>query len=442
MRKTIIKFVMLMTLLTVLSVNNLQPIVASSGSIAQSVTSSVVVGKTVTMTVKYTCADGIGGATSYVTYDSNYFKLTAYPEDFNKNNGKLMADATTKTSVTYTFKFTTLKVGSSKIKITTNEFIDYKNGSSVSGYSDTLSKTVTITAKTSTSTSTVVSLSSDASLSALTIANYDIDFDSGTKEYKLYVANDVRKLDIKATAASSKAKISSINSTLQEGWNEIKITCTAENKTASTYVVNVYVDQTPVVWYQYQDLKLGVVANIDLVTAPEGFTIQPITVGDNALSVYVRHSLMLLYVEDASFNKEFYCYDSANDTLLQPYVPLKFNEKIYIAPAAIPETVTDSIDTNVFTSQTFMAGDIELNGWKYTAASMGEFNLVYLQDEYGKADLYQYDIAEKSLQRYHQPVKAAFTNLEVALMAIAGAGVATIILTIIVLAKTKPTVKV
>ncbi len=436
MKKQIIKLVTAIMLAVSVLAGNISNIQAASGSVTVSASSSVTVGKTLTVTVKYSCSAGVGGAISYIGYNSNYFKLSSYPNNppFNKNNGKLLAEGSTSSpnTASYTFKFVALKTGSSTITITTNDFIDGDSGS-VSGYKTTVSKTITINAKTA--STTTVTQSSDSSLSSLTVNGYDLAFATDTKDYKLYVAHDVSSLDIKATASSSKATVANIDSSLKEGWNEVKVVCTAEDKSSSTYTLNVYVDSLPTVWYQYKDTKLGVVANTDQVVIPEGFEAKELTVGDNKLMVYERSSITLLYVEDEQYNKQFYCYDAASDTLQQAYQPLAFNDKIYVALDVVYDSFAEQLDSETFSAQTVTIGDVELAGWKYNDVTMGEFNIVYLQDEFGKTGLYQYDVVDKTLQRYRQPVHQAFSDLEIALMAASIAGFMAIILATILLVK-------
>ena len=84
--------------------------------------------------------------------------------------------------------------------------------------------------------------SDDKTLKSLEIANVQIDpaFDPEITEYSVIVGTDVEKLDIKATPNSDKATTEITgNEAFKEGDNLIKITVTAEDKTARIYTINV-----------------------------------------------------------------------------------------------------------------------------------------------------------------------------------------------------------
>ena len=409
---------------------------AATGSVSASVSaSSVTIGKTVTLTVRYKCSAGIGGATSYITYNSSYLKLSSYSagNNFNPANGKLLTEPTSDTSVSYTFRFTAIRTGSAAIKVQTNEFIDYNDGNDVGGYSGTISKTVTITEKPVTPTTTTQS--SDSSLASLTVQGYDIGFSSDVRAYKLYVAHGVGSLDITAKPSSSKATVAPIKSDLTEGWNKVSVTCTAENKTTTEYVIDVYVEQTPTIWYQCQGVKLGVVKNLDGVTVDDTFTLTPLTIGAETVTTYVRGSYQLLYVCDESFNKSFYLYDRQADALIEPYQPITISGVSYGITAVDYQALAAQLSPETFQRQKVTIGDQQLDGWGYADAAMSDFKVVYLRDAQGVPTLYRYDMAQATLQRYAEPAKAPYNNLEAVLLAAAIAGLATTVLAIAVMSR-------
>ncbi len=79
-------------------------------------------------------------------------------------------------------------------------------------------------------------------LKSLTVSGYSLTptFSYYTEKYSLVVENDVKSINISATAMDSKAKVTGTgNVSLNEGINEIKITVTSESGTARDYVVSI-----------------------------------------------------------------------------------------------------------------------------------------------------------------------------------------------------------
>lgn len=84
--------------------------------------------------------------------------------------------------------------------------------------------------------------STDSSLKSLIIASGKINpvFKSSVREYTMTVKSDVKDLEVKAIATSSKATVKVIgNNDLIEGMNIVTITVTAENGKKTDYIVTV-----------------------------------------------------------------------------------------------------------------------------------------------------------------------------------------------------------
>lgn len=416
----------LLTLTVLLSV---MPIQAASGSITATLSSSsITLGKTVTLTVKYKCASGVYGATSYLTYNTSCLKLSSYSagDNFNKSNGKLLAEGDKQTTVTYTFKFTAIRTGSASIKLTTDEFYD-DDIKSVSGYSSSLTKTVTIkAASTSTSTPTTTQ-SSDASLSSLTVTGYELGFEPNVKDYTIYTAHDVSTLQIEAKAASSKATVGKITNDVLPGWNAIQIVCTAENKKTATYTLNVYVEPLPEIWYILNGQKVGVVVNLDNVKVEEGFEPEEVTVGENTLTTFVKGQYRLLYLSDEQFNKAFYIYDKDQNVIVEKYQPLTVGSRQMAVAQFNYADYEKLLAKDTFEQGKVEIGGLTIDGWKYRDAKLADFSVVCLRDENGQAQLYRYDQKEQTLQRYVAPSEG-YTSQQALLMAGSIAGIAALIM--------------
>ena len=91
-------------------------------------------------------------------------------------------------------------------------------------------------------------LSGNCELSSLTVGNATISpaFSAGTTSYTADVPFNVSKLDVKATAADSKAKVSISSPTLTpDGTTNVTITVTAESGEKKTYTIKVHREQDP-----------------------------------------------------------------------------------------------------------------------------------------------------------------------------------------------------
>ena len=93
----------------------------------------------------------------------------------------------------------------------------------------------------SSGTSTTTEKSSNANLSNLGIRPNDFTgFRPATTTYNVTVPEDVESVEVYATAADSKARVSGTGTkTLQKGANALNVTVTAEDGTTKTYTINV-----------------------------------------------------------------------------------------------------------------------------------------------------------------------------------------------------------
>lgn len=84
-------------------------------------------------------------------------------------------------------------------------------------------------------------LSTDNTVKAISITNYDFNFNKDTKKYNILVDEDVNDLEINVTPNDSKALVSIENNTdLKPGLNKVNVTVTAENGDKNEYLFNVY----------------------------------------------------------------------------------------------------------------------------------------------------------------------------------------------------------
>jgi len=285
------------------------------------------------------------------------------------------------------------------------------------GYSDTkdhsFSRTITVKVYEKTSpnvpsgtaepTKSSVKLLGSLSIEGL---KFEEEFNSSRTEYTVYAPNGTEKVNIKATAASSKATLSSIATDVVEGWNEISFTCTAEDGSKQAYKIRIYVEEKPDIYFN--DNKYGVVKNLDKVKAPEGFEEEKITIEDKEATIFTSKGINLIYLADEENNKDFYIYEKETNSILCLYKPVEFDGKKYIALDFNYDDFS-YLDEQYMHSYTYI-DNVRYETWTSRANNMNEFRLLYLLDEEGNKILYSYDLKEKTMQRFILPVYPVVTE--------------------------------
>ncbi|MBR0137212.1 MAG: cadherin-like beta sandwich domain-containing protein [Erysipelotrichaceae bacterium] len=398
-KRIIIALILLMTFIS----GKIMPVEAVSGKISVYCSATKpVVGNRVTFKITASCSDGVGGGLIQLVYDTNYMTLVSHNAgaNYNKNNRKLMIEPTSETSETYTFVFETKKTGKTSMTVTTLEFRDFKMGEPVTGYNESISFDITIQAKTSNNPDTTP-LSADNSLASLLVENFSFEeeFSSSRYEYTMYVPNGTEKLNITAKASSGKARVKEFDSSLQEGWNKIEITCVAENKSECTYIINVYVEESPKVFFDYKGKKLGAVVNLSRIEL-EGFIKNEL----ETLTEFVNEGYELLYLIDEEGIANFYHYDPKENKILGLYQPVIIENRMYVLTDVNYEDFPEMSPEDFYQTR-IEIDSLVLDGWKYNAANMKDMVIIYLRDENGIARLYQYDTMERTIQRFIQPQK-------------------------------------
>ncbi len=244
MKRTIAALLMCVLILALLPLG--AAAAGSSGSLTGPGT--IRAGDTITLTLSLN-GKNILGATGTLNYDKNQLEyvspkqLIASPwmVEFNGNNFVAYDNNLTnpinssKNLLSVTFKVKNVAVGT---KVT----VSYKELTTSDGNADSVIGTVSYTA------AVAAPLSTENKLASLTVSNATISpaFSATTTSYTAEVPFEVSKLDVKATAADSKARVS-INSPnlTPNGVTNVTITVTAENGSTKTYTIAVRRAQDP-----------------------------------------------------------------------------------------------------------------------------------------------------------------------------------------------------
>ncbi len=411
--------ILLVTVFLLTALLDAKAMETASGSVSASLnTSSVVLGNQVTLYVTLKCDSGVGGARVLVSFDSSYLSISSYDSPNATFNGTnlFLVEPTSNSSITIKVVFTSVKIGNTSISVNTSQFIDYENGNYIGSYNESISKSLEIKAKTNNNTggggsssssgsggSSTTTLSSDASLYSLKLKNSYLEesFASDKFSYTVYADDKIESLDIEAVCSSSKASYTIKNNELKEGWNEVVIVCTAEDKSTKEYIIKVYIEETPTIFYQ--DNKLGVVKNLDKVEDLDGFERKEEVIENNNLVLFEHNNLTLLYLVDEYGNKDFYVFDKVSDQVICKYRPIEIDGKKYISVDFNYEDFSQ-LEKELKKSKYRFDSETTLNCWSYNASNMSDYRIFYLMDEDGNTSLYSYEISEKTIQKYTLPI--------------------------------------
>ncbi len=229
-------------------------------------------GDTITLTFNLT-GSNMEGAQGTLTYDAAQLELVGSPKqiiaapwvvEFNGNNmvaydNDLSAPLNgTKGLFTLTFKVKALAVGTQVTVSYTGVKVGYLDGSE--DQVGTVSYTATIAQP----------LSTNNKLSGLTVSNATLSpaFEPNTTGYTASVPFEVSKLEVSATAADGKAKVSISSPDLgPNGVTNVTVTVTAENGSKKVYTIAVTRAQDP----NYQPSGNNDLAGIQV----DGFLLSP-----------------------------------------------------------------------------------------------------------------------------------------------------------------------
>ena len=234
-------------------------------------------GDTITLTFKLN-GKGIFGASGTLSYDSSQLELkgtdvkvkSPWAVEFNGDNfvayDNNLENPINKETSLFTVKF---KVKSS-VAVGTKISVSYTSVTASDGSADANIGKVTYSATIAAPKST------DNTLKSLTVSNATISpaFSSDVTSYTAEVPFDVEKLDVKATANDSKAKVSIDSPTLKPGGTtKVTVTVTAESGDKKTYTITVKRAQDP----NYVASGENDLASITV----EGFLLSPVFSADN-----------------------------------------------------------------------------------------------------------------------------------------------------------------
>ncbi len=355
---------------------------AAGISVNESLSSKqVVVGNTVTVSVKISSSSPIGAINYSVSYDDE--KLTHVSGVLND----VTDDKYGQTSFTLTFKFRAKASGNAYIGFSILEA--YDTDLNALTWSNT-SATVNIV----TQAEVQASYSKNNYLSYLGVDNYDIGFSKEDDAYLITVENEVTSINVSGTREDSKASVSGLGEyTLEEGNNIIEVVVTAQNGSSRTYTINVERKELSPIVVKVDDKDYNVVRKAELITAPDSsFVPTTIKINEEDVPAFINEKIetTLVGLKDAEGNISLYSY---KDDEYTPYVEFAFNSII----------ITQSDDIEIpkkFEKVTIKIGNTDVTAYKYKDDKNNDnFYIIGAKNvNTGEENLYQYDSKENTIQ--------------------------------------------
>ncbi len=252
--------------------------------------------------------------------------------------------------------------------------------------------------------------SSNNKLSSLTVSEGTLTpaFSADTTSYKVEYPATTTKATISAKAADAKATVSGIGEkTLNAGDNNFEIICKAENGSTKTYTVNLYVDETPLVYTTYGEKELGVVRNQTNIGIPATFELATVTIEEQEVQAYHsnQYGMTLVYLVNEAGEKDFYMFEEEKGvtSIFRPAAILGRNIVLYDL------TEEEKVREHMVFQEITIDG-ITVNGWIYDVEGYENYALIPVMNEFGEKVIYQYEKTENTMQLYKEfvpPVEEA-----------------------------------
>ena len=241
--------------------------------------------------------------------------------------------------------------------------------------------------------------SSNSNLKSITIENVELspEFNKDTLEYSAVVEGTVEKITVNAEAEDSKSNIDGLGEKdLQEGLNEITLYVNAENGDVKEYKINITRKEKNPIIVTIDGKKYTVVKKETEMELPEGYNKETIMINDMEVTAYTNEKVgrTLVVLVDEEGNTGFFIYDNKKDT----YTEFKEfdSKKLKILITSNPG---EAIPFG-YKKITFTINGQKVDGYCYKTSD--KFRLVYGVDlESGDEGFYQYDMKQKTFQRYN-----------------------------------------
>ncbi|MBE6778495.1 MAG: hypothetical protein E7541_03825 [Ruminococcaceae bacterium] len=394
------------------------PVLAAGSMTASANASSVTVGATVTLTVKYNGGGSpIAGVQSTITYNAAAFEYTGCSGiEASGGAGNLRLSwyapgGTAPSVVEYRVTFKAKAVGAGNFAVTTTEFVDDNTYASLGSPSRQVAVSCVNPTKSGNADLAYLRPSAGTLVPA---------FSPNVTSYTITVPYTVTSLLLTTDSKDQNAQVAvNGSSTMKVGKNTRTVTVTAPNGTTKTYTITITrspdqsTDSTtsggggtttttrpPVedpLKVTVDGKNMTVADSQPAITLPTGYAWEPLDMNGTMVPAAVNKDtgLTLLYLIGASA-KDAHLYIYSEDGQFTPFVPLTVTPGSY-ALLDIPEGMTPPTGTAVADGT---IGDIPVKAFIYEDTALADLMLVYAVGPTGHTGLYVYDKADGSLQQY------------------------------------------
>ena len=251
-----------------------------------------------------------------------------------------------------------------------------------------------------TSKPTETKKSGDNKLASLTISQGKLsaNFSPNVTTYKVDLTSQTKEIEVTAKANDSKATVSGAGKhELKIGENNIVVTVKAENGSQKTYTISIYVTESPEVYLTYKNESYGVLEDYSKMDIPKGYEVGSINTAKKEVACLTNNKthLTLLLLQNSQNDIGWYIY--MNDSIF-PYQTLKYMDKEYVNVGCLEGldglTKANGFDEK-YSRHLLNISNITIDSWKIN----DNYSLIYLMNEEGEDNIYQYEASEGTLQK-------------------------------------------
>jgi len=343
----------------------------------------VIVGDTVTVTVKLSSSQIIGSWKWSLDYNTSKFKLTS-----GDNPTVGYGDGKTK-SKTYTYTFKAIATGSTSIGVKNVDLFSWSESTlSVSKNAKTI--------KVITQSEYQASLSKNNNLSSLSIDNLTLSptFSSSVTEYKANANSNTTSIKINAKAEDNKSDITGTGTfDVSEGENKFVITVTAQNGSVKKYTVIVDVVDPNPIKININNQEYIVVKRESNLEMPDGYVKKEATInGQKVPSFYSEiNGYTLIGLKDTNGDINLYIYNEKDNSYLK--YSETFLDKIKIYPLKM------DIEIENYKNDITIIDNTEFESLKMENSI---YSIIHAKDlDTGKSDYYIYDSKLNTIITYN-----------------------------------------
>lgn len=420
------KLCLLLAVLTLLMCFSGLTVHAATGTLtATESTKSVTVGSTVKITLQYNGNGAkIASLDAQLSYNSKAFEYVSCSNTVTANGGAgivRMSYFATGTegpaSIKVELTFKAIGAGAGNFSVTTSEFLNDADGTSLG----TPSKTLSVSAINPTKSANANLASIKPSSGTLTPK-----FSPSVTSYTISVPYTTTSLSLSVTTQDKGATTAvSGKNALAVGKNTQVITVTAPNGTTKKYtvVINRSANQTTTasgsgtttstttvpqedpLEVEVDGKTMTVLDTQTSATLPNGYAWTHITINDINVSAAVNEKTNITLVYLVAAQEEsgaFYLYDE-NDETFSRFRPLAVSGGDYV----LREMPAGLIPPTGAVKGTYTLGAEELSVYQFEDSALEDIVLIYATSPAGKTGLFMYDVTDGSMQLFREITVAA-----------------------------------